>query len=328
MHASHVVATASSRTVAVALGLAAALTLARPAHADEYAQPAAPGTSADSPKAAPPPYSLPWQLRPINVATVLRSDTSVALYQGAQSEPGGTTTASMLLGSYKLSPHVAPLLRLGFVYNDAPSVDGGPPSGTALVNPLVGVTYADQAFGLRWAGFAAATLPVGQGGGDTPDQGAAEAAARGIPARSCMDNAMFATNYFTVIGGLGAGYVGHGVTAQAEVTVLQLFRVRGSDMQDETRTNFTAGLHTGYFVAPWLSLGGELRYQRWLSDAAPVRANADARETVTFAVGPRLHFKLNGKQWLRPGISYSRMLDAPFSSSSYQMVQVDVPFVF
>jgi hypothetical protein len=110
--------------------------------------------------------------------------------------------------------------------------------------------------------------------------------------------------------------------------VLQLFRVRGPDMQDETRTNFTAGLHTGYFFLPWLSAGGEVRYQRWLSDAAPVRASDTARETVTFAVGPRLHFKLNGKQWLRPGISYAQALDAPFSSSGYKMLQIDVPFVF
>ena len=37
---------------------------------------------------------------------------------------------------------------------------------------------------------------------------------------------------------------------------------------------------------------------------------------------------LEGKQWLRPGVSYSRVLDAPFSRSSYQMVQIDIPFVF
>jgi hypothetical protein len=278
--------------------------------------------------APPPPYSLPWQLRPVNVASVLRSDTSVAFYRNPAADADGATVSSMFLASYALTPELAPLARFAFVYNDAPAVDGGPPSGVALVNPLLGVTWARPVAGLRWAAFGAVTLPVGQGGGMAPDAGAAEAAARGIPARSAMDNAMFATNYVTVIGGLGVGWVKRGVTAQAEVTVLQLFRVRGPEAQDDARTNFTAGVHGGVFVAPWLSLGGELRYQRWLTDAAPVRASGDARETVTFAVGPRFHIELPGKQWLRPGLSYARVLDAPYSSSDYQMVQVDVPFVF
>jgi hypothetical protein len=324
----------SRRCWAAALLATVALLLAplATARADEYPPPAAgvatgndPG---EAPKPPPPPYSLPWQLRPVTVGNVLRSDTSVAFYDSANGAASGSTTASMLLATYKLTPQLAPLVRFAFVYNSAPSVDGAPPSGTALVNPLLGVTYASKPGPVRWAAFAAATVPVGQGGGDSPDKGAAEAASRGVPARSAMDNAMFATNYFTAIGGFGAGYIAHGFTAQAEVTVLQLFRVRGSDMQDARRTNFTAGVHTGYFVLPWLSLGGEVRYQLWLTDAAPVRANEDARETFTVAVGPRLHFKLGGQQWLRPGISYARALDAPFSTSHYQMVQLDLPFVF
>jgi hypothetical protein len=274
----------------------------------------------------PPPYSLPWQLRPLTVANVLRSDTSVAFYE--KDAAGGSTVSSMFLASYKLTPEFAPLVRFAFVYNDSPAIDTGPPSGAALVNPIVGASYASKALGLRWSAFGALTLPIGQGGGMSPDAGAAEAAARGVPARSAMDNAMFATNYFTVIGGFGAGYVKKGFTAQGEITVLQLFRVRGPESQDETRTNFTAGVHAGWFALPWLSLGGELRYQRWLTDAAPVRASEDARENMTFAVGPRFHIKLEGKRWLRPGISYSRALDAPFSTSDYQMVQIDVPFVF
>ena len=309
------------------VSLVSFLALAPSALADEYPTPGVAKTAAgEAPKPPPPPYSLPWQLRPLTVGNVLRSDTSFALYDAAGES--GSTTASMFLASYKLTPELAPLVRFAYVYNDSPEVADRKPSGGALVNPLLGVTYASKAFGLKYAAFGAVTVPVGQGGGDDPDAGAAEAAARGIPARSAMDNAMFAVNYFTAIGGFGAGYVKGGFTAQGEVTLLQLFRVRGPEMQDERRTNFTAGLHTGYFILPWLSAGGELRYQRWLSDAAPVRANDAARETVTFAIGPRFHFKLNGHQWLRPGISYSQVLDAPFSSSSYKMVQVDVPFVF
>ena len=57
-----------------------------------------------------------------------------------------------------------------------------------------------------------------------------------------------------------------------------------------------------------------------------MKANIKARESVTLAIGPRFHFKV-GTHWLRPGISYSRFVDEPFSKSQYQMVQVDVPFV-
>ena len=59
-----------------------------------------------------------------------------------------------------------------------------------------------------------------------------------------------------------------------------------------------------------------------------VTSPATVVETVTVAAGPRLHFKLSATQWLRPGISYSRALDAPFADSDYQMVQIDVPFAF
>ena len=79
---------------------------------------------------------------------------------------------------------------------------------------------------------------------------------------------MFAVNYMTGIAGVGFAYVDHKFTAQVEATVLQLFRVRGDHAAartDSTRTNATAGLHLGYFIIPQLSLGGELRYQRWLS---------------------------------------------------------------
>jgi hypothetical protein len=236
----------------------------------------------------------------------------------------GTTASTMLLATYKVTPTLAPLVRLAFVYNNEPVG----PSGAVVVNPLAGATYARSFDAIKLAAFGAATLPIGQGGGAMPDAGDAKAASRGIPARSAMDNAMFATNFAALIAGFGAGYIRSGFTAQAEVTVLQLFKVRGPEMEDDARTNFTAGVHTGYFVAPQLSIGGELRYQRWLSDAAPVVKDVHARETVTFAIGPRLHLKMAGKQWVRPGISYSRVLDAPWSNNSYQMVQFDIPYVF
>lgn len=279
------------------------------------------------PAAKPPPYSLPWQLRTLTVGNVIRSDTSVAFYDATDAAgvtTPGTTVSSMLLATYKITPKLAPLVRLAFVYNNEPAG----PAGGAVVNPLAGATYATSVGRLKVAAFGAATVPIGEGGGESPEPGDAKAAARGIPARSAMDNAMFATNYVALIAGLGGGYIKDGFTAQAEITVLQLFKVRGPQAEDDAGTNFTAGVHTGYFLAPALSVGGELRYQRWLSDAAPVVKDAHARETVTFGIGPRLHLKLEGKQWIRPGISYSRVLDAPWSNNSYQIVQFDVPYIF
>jgi len=93
------------------------------------------------------------------------------------------------------------------------------------------------------------------------------------------------------------------------------------------------GIHAGYFVLPMLSLGGEMRYQRWLSTPTRIVMGAKAdipapnMDTVSFAVGPRLHFKVGGT-WLRPGISYAQALDSPNSDAHYKVVQVDLPVVF
>ena len=79
---------------------------------------------------------------------------------------------------------------------------------------------------------------------------------------------MFAVNYFTAIVGGDVAYVDHKLTVQLEATLFQLMRVRGDNAAagtDSARTNSTVGLHAGYFIIPMLSLGGELRYQRWLS---------------------------------------------------------------
>jgi hypothetical protein len=53
-----------------------------------------------------------------------------------------------------------------------------------------------------------------------------------------------------------------------------------------------------------------------------------AMDTVTMAIGPRVHFQVSKGLWLRPGIAYARGLDTPLTTSSYNMVQVDVPFYF
>jgi hypothetical protein len=317
-------------------GLAAAADLPAPAPVATTVSSSAPGVP-PPPSVPPPPYSLPWQLRPVGPATALRAESSVAFYQNATGA-SGDTEATMLLGSYKLTPNLAPMVRLGVVKNDVPVASATAADGSSFINPIVGLTYGRRVDALRWAAFGAVTLPVGTGSGDNADVGAATANKLGIAARSGMDNAMFAVNYFTAILGGDLAYVDHKVTVQVEATLLQLLRVHGDDAgaasTDATRTNSTFGIHAGYFLLPQLSLGAELRYQRWLSTVTQLNMGAkvdipDAnKDTTTVAIGPRAHFAVGKGIHLHPGISYTRALDQPLTSSSYNVLQIDVPVVF
>src|SRR5262249_46357759 len=187
--------------------------------------------------------------------TVLRSGTSMAFYEAPVTDNAGSAVATMLLGSYKVTPNLAPLVRLGFVQNATPDpATGGTKAaeGTSFINPIVGAIYGRRLGAFRLAGFGGLAIPIGQGGGDKPDPGAAGANNVGVRARSAMDNAMFATNYLTGIVGVDGAYVDHKVTVQVEATLFQLFRARGDKngaaSNDSTRTNSTFGLHAGYFV--------------------------------------------------------------------------------
>jgi hypothetical protein len=272
----------------------------------------------------PPPYSLPWQLRPASVGNVVRLDTAAAFWDDAAGR-SGTTQATSLIVTRRLRPSFGLLGRAIVTHNDPPTGAGG----SALANPLLGAIYAKPLRGgWRLSALLASTIPVGSGGGDQPDPGAAQAHLRGIAARSGMDNTLFAVNYWGLVAGVDFARVTPGLTLQAEATLFQLKRVRGPRTQDSARTNFTTGLHVGRFLTPRLSLGGEVRYQRWLTNAAPVRADRSARGTATFAVGPRLHFKLGPRTWLRPGIAYARALDDPLKRQHYGIVQLDVPVAF
>jgi hypothetical protein len=274
------------------------------------------------------PYSLPWLLRSAVPANVVRLDQTLAFYQDPASGTSGKTAVTSLLATRKLSPRWVAVVRDTWVHNSAPS-GGKDPSGGAFSNPLLGISYVRPlAAGWRWTAFLATALPIGGGGGGRPDAGAAAAVAAAIPGRSGMDNALFAVNYWTVIGGVAAARVTPALTLQAEATVLQLTRVRGPAAQDGSRTNFTAGVHAGHFFSPRVSLGGELRLQLWLSDAAPVRKDPAAREQLSLAAGPRLHFKLGPTSWLRPGLSYTRTLDDPMAKKSYDILQLDAPISF
>ena len=332
----------SRRVLVLSLLFAGAVASSRPVRADETAPAPAPAPeSAPAPapapesESAPARYSMPWQLRPIAAANVVRSDTAFAGYENT-ARIGGFTVASTLLASFKIPgtgekwAGLAPLLRVAGV-SDSPPVGSG---GFALVNPLLGATYAVPVAGRVRAGFfLGVTVPVGMGGGDSPNKGQADARAAGLYARSAMDNSLFAVNDFAVIPGVDIAWVGSRFTVQAEATLFQLWRVRGAAVQHEaTKTNLTSGLHVGFFIVPLLSIGAELRYQRWLN--APIAVDNDKTGTLadnlTAAIGPRFHVPLGGVAVIHPGIAYAFGLDKPMSAGAlnYHIIQLDIPVVF
>lgn len=284
----------------------------------------------------PAPYSVPWQLRPIVAPRVVRPESTFAFYEDTAGK-GGFTNVTLLTAAYRIEgtgpagAGLAPLVRWGFVTDD-PAPGNRARGGFVFTNPLVGAAYALKMGPLRGNAFFAATIPVGGGGNASPDPGSLNSRQKGLPARAQMDNALFAVNDFTVIPGLGFAYVAHGFTAQVEVTLLHLMRVRGDAQQAEaSKTNLTTGLHLGYFVVPQLSIGAELHYQRWLNPPFTVeRDPTDATwDNLSFAVGPRGHFPL-GPVTLRPGVAYHRGLDKPLAAATpnYHIVQIDVPVFF
>jgi len=287
-----------------------------------FAQPSPPPAAARS-----APYSLPWLLRSTAPVSVVRLDETFAFSDGASPGSSATTAVSSLTAAYKASPRWVPVFRQTWIRQRVTSGSAAV-AGSAFSNPLVGTSYI-RPLGTSWrlSGFLASTLPVGSGGGDAPDPRAAAAIAAAPPARSAMENALFAVNYWSLVAGADLSRVTPSLTFQCETTVFQLTRVRGPEAQDAHRTNLTAGLHLGHFFSPRLSLGADVRMQRWMTNAAPVRNDAAAREQLTVAVGPRLHFKL-GRHWLRPGLSYTRALDAPMSRRGYDILQLDMPLAF
>lgn len=314
---------------------------AAPSVAAVEAPPAEPAAA----KPKPPPYSLPWQLRPVVVANVVRSDTAWAFFKDAAGKESGASVASMLLFSYKVTDSLAPMVRLGVASMRPPrhyavnmkDVD----SATNFLNPVLGATYAlKPAKPLRLAFFLGVTLPIGSGGGDDADLNHIQANNPfGIRTRSAMDNAMFSPNDFTVIPGVDFAYVSSGFTVQVEATLLQLMRVKGDGgptpkNPDSSKTNLTMGVHVGYFIIPQLSVGAELRHQRFLSTPTAVKndeASASPlgiRDQTTWAIGPRAHFKLSESVWFRPGVSFSMPIDDPMSKFEYKVVQLDLPLAF
>jgi hypothetical protein len=284
-------------------------------------------------------YSLPWMLRPVTIGNLARADGIAAVFNDANGNLD-EAVATVVTASYQISRNWAPIVRLGFVGNDAP---GEATDGSSFANPLVGATYARALGSYRLALFAGTTLPIGTGGGNAPSIRAAKPNAASGTARPA-DDAMFAVNYATAIGGADFAYVNHGLTAQAEATLLQFVRVRGREgvgATDSFRTEAAVGLHLGYFIGSHVSLGSDLHYRRWLSQPTALSAATGVRvplsdadmASTTVAVGPRFHFRVGRQGSICPGISFvrgldARGLDAPLLTARTTAVQVDIPVLF
>jgi len=278
----------------------------------------------------PPRYSLPWALRPVIPVNVFRLDNAIAFYR--RSDTAGYTVALMPLLGYKFSANFMGLVRWGLVGNSP--ADANLSGAVSVANPLLGGIYGVKLpASFRLAFFLGVTVPIGTGGyGDAKtgagDPNVAAATQAGLLARSAMDNVLFAVNDVSVVPGFDLAYVGHRLTFQAEVTLLQLMRVKNEATQpDAFRTNSTFGLHVGCYATGWLSLAAELRYQRWLSTPVAVENDTTGvlRHNLSLALGPRFHVK-TGRGWFRPSIAYAVGLLGVMSRDSYHLILLDFPY--
>lgn len=290
----------------------------------------------------PAPYSLPWQLRGVIPVTSARLDTTFAAY-GYRAPDGATANAwsivTSLSASYKFSAQLSALVRLAVAHDSGSAMAAAPVEGaTVFANPFVGLHYGRKVSDVRWSMLLGTTVPVASGGGyprdasTLPSRNTLTAAMRN---RSAMDNALFAADDLTPVLGFDVAWVARDVTVQVEATFFFLNRVRvGAGIQPEAfKLNSTYGLHLGYFIIPKVSVGAELRYQRWLVPPNAIKnaTTGSAWEGVsqaTAALGVRGHFKLSPTVWVRPGLSYTRAFDDPMAAAGYNVVQLDIPFVF
>jgi len=273
---------------------------------------------------ADPPVSLAWNLRSVGVSSAIRADTAVGTF--TDSGASGQTVASVWTFSYKITAHLAPLVRVA-VTDNMPAMGA---SATAISNPLFGLVWAPRLSAhWKYAMLGGVTMPVGSGGGDDGNPARAAAQKAAVFARSAMDNSLFAVNDVTPVIGVDLAFAAGGFTIQGEATLFELVRERGGTVDpDKYKTNFTSGGHLGYFLLPWLCASAELRYQRYLSTPAAVAMKPATRDNLTVAGGLRAVIKLGHGRLLRPGVSYARGLDDPMNARHYQIFQLDLPLSF
>lgn len=310
----------SQLVVLPSFALALALALIAPV---ARAEGAAPIDTKDAPAAAPsaPParFGLPFQLRAPIAKTLARIDAV------ASTHAGGATTASVLTLSLRVAPDVALVARV-------PYASLTPKTGahdTAFGNPVAAVAFTPALRPTtRLSTFAGIAFPLAQGGGDAPVPSKTAAVGAGIYGRAALDNALFAVDYAVAIAGLGLAESLGACSVHAEITVLELVRVRAEKRQpDATRTNFTSGLAAGCYLRSPVQLVGEARYQRWLSTPDVVTRDAAKRDQATVGAGLRFDAKV-GSVTLRPGVLVAVPVDDPMRKADYRQVMFDLPVVF
>jgi len=252
-------------------------------------------------------------------STLVRVDAAVAMHDK------GVTVPAVLTLSYKIIPDLAFLGKISYAYDaqkDTKQV-------SAFYNPVFGFMYTPElTTGVRLPIFVGTNIPMGAGGGGNTASPEYKTASNAIYARSGLDNALYGVNFVTPMVGVGLAYIGHGLTAQIEGTIVYLKRTRGGAPgpndangnptkayeQDNTRWNSSAGAHLGYAILPALTASVELRYQRWLSNAQPARVTDTVRQDqFTGAVGLRTRIAFSDTIVARPGVAYIRGLDKPMS---------------
>jgi hypothetical protein len=205
----------------------------------------------------------------------------------------------------------------------SPEVGSAP---VALLNPQLGVLWSPKlGESFRLSPYVAVTIPVGMGGGEDPDPGVVASLAAARQARFALEGAIALPNYLWVAGGLSAAWIAHGLTVQAELTLVEGIQVRGPAAADDTMTNSISGVVLGYAVLPVLSVGAELRYQRFVSTPTSVVKDPDARDQLSVAVGARGHIALDGVT-VRPGVSYGRALGGVGGRLDTQALVLDLGF--
>ncbi len=280
-----------------------------------------------------PAYSIPWGLRGILPINILRLDSAIGFYNRPNGGGSGQTVVFMPSVGYKFTPNLVGLWRWGIVGN-APPKEGLPVGAVSIGNMFAGAMYARKLpAGFRFSFLFGSTIPIGTGGAGnamtgTGDPHAAEATKMALYTRESMDNIMWSPNDFSLIEGIDLAYVWDRLTVQFELTFFELMRVKNEATQvDAFRVNSTYGLHIGYFATPWLSLAGELRYQRFLSTPDAVAKDATMRDNLSMALGPRFHVQIKGG-WLRPSIAYAPGLHGYIGTNHYHVLILDFPYIF
>ena len=275
---------------------------------------------------APPaqPYAPLFVGRSVNAGSGVRFDMTNAPF--TKDAASGVASAMMVSGSYKITDGFAMGVRLGIDRVGMAGMD----TKVGFLNPSISGMYGWKlGRSFRVATALTTTLPAGSGGGNAGDQDLITAHKAASLARGAMEGATFSVNDVTLGYAADFAYVDHGVTAQVGAQLTTAFRARGDQVQsDAYKVNSTYNLGVGYFLIPQLSLGAELRYQRYVSTPSSVEKDPTARQNLSAGGGVRTHFAIAKSVWMRPGLSYAHGLVGPVEKAGYNMVQLDFPFSF